>query len=67
MPDTVPPERVDALFGLSDDDVGDPRPYTDLVADLMEVRRCSRPAAKRWLDEHGDRAAEAAIQSRWLL
>lgn len=40
---------------------------TDLVAGMMEVRDCSRAAAKRWIDAHGERAAEAAIQSRWLL
>jgi len=63
MTDAVPPERADPL-AVGDDSVT-PRPRDDLVAGLMEARDCPRPAAERYLAEHGPEHAERVLLARW--
>ncbi|ELY29200.1 hypothetical protein C499_06670 [Halogeometricum borinquense DSM 11551] len=61
---TVPVPNIDEL-DLTEEPV-DPRPYSDLVAALMEIRSCSRPDAETWVDRVGDEKAERVIRARWL-
>ena len=65
MPNAVPAPAVDPLDIDDSADVA-PRPRADLVAEVMSLRKCSKPEAERYVDEHGAVQVERELQARWL-
>jgi hypothetical protein len=64
MPDPVPPPAADSRHVPAAD--VQPQPDRELVYGLMEARDCSKPAAERYLDEHGADHCERLLRARWL-
>ena len=60
---TVPAPKVDPL------DVGErdiePRPWTDLVAAVMEMRDCAYGRAESYINDIGRVQAERELEARW--
>ena len=63
MTNTVPAPAVDPL-DVEDVDV-EPRDRDTLVAEVMAMRSCPKPAAERYLDEHGAVQVERELYARW--
>jgi len=60
---SVPAPKVDPLD--VDDVPVTPRPLGDLVAGVMEMRDCARPAAKRYVETTGPDRVECELRARW--
>jgi hypothetical protein len=60
---SVPTPKVDPLAVR--DDPATPRALPDLVAGVMELRDCARPAAKRYIERVGPERAENELRARW--